>query len=303
MLKLHSPLAPFLTTLLTYGYRTPQNPGSFQQRITKFQKYLDKVDRKFVIRPPDLSSKSKISFPITIPLRVRHWYNPKKLGNFVDDSSKVHWNRLTPNEILLALEHVEYLEFDEMIEGLRYLSEVKGQEKHDWNAHPWVSKAFSRVNDQFGRLKKNEYLSLYNLMKKLGCRHEGFWKKVYNLIEENLFQLYPSDVERFFLRYFKVSEQYFSSEMKDKFIAVLDNSLRRFSAEGIVNVYEILQEENRLNDYLKFNAFVPLFKNEQYTYSPKDLHRIFRFMLIIGHEVHSCLSRKTNASTPLSTKG
>ena len=105
MLKLQTKLAPLLTTLV-YWYRTPQNPASFQQRISKYEKYLDRVDRKFLIRPPDLSSKNSITFPITIPLRVRHQYNPKKLGTFVDNSSRVHWNRLTPNEILLGLEHI-----------------------------------------------------------------------------------------------------------------------------------------------------------------------------------------------------
>lgn len=97
MLSVRSNLTAFLTTLLTYGYRTPQNPKSFKQRIAKFEKYLDRVDRRFEIRPPDLSNKQIVTFPITIPLRVRHRYNPKKLNSFVDNSSRLHWNRMTPN--------------------------------------------------------------------------------------------------------------------------------------------------------------------------------------------------------------
>ena len=54
-----------------------------------------------------------------------------------------------------------------MMEGLRYLSEVKGQEEHNWNEHPWVSKALDEVNRLFFRIKKKDYLTVYYLMKKL----------------------------------------------------------------------------------------------------------------------------------------
>lgn len=71
--------------------------------------------------------------------------------------------------------------------------------------------------------------------------------------------------------------------MKAKLLTLVEGRLRSFSPEGIVKAYEIFQEDNKLNDYLTFNAFIPLFKNEDYTYTPKDLHQIFRFMLILGH--------------------
>ena len=32
------------------------------------------------------------------------------------------------------------------MEGLKFLSQISGQEKHDWNAHPWVSQALDQVN-------------------------------------------------------------------------------------------------------------------------------------------------------------
>lgn len=51
---------------------------------------------------------------------------------------------------------------------------------------------------------------MYYLMKKLNCRHSEFWKKTYSIIEENLYELYPSEFEKFFLRYYKVSDEYFS---------------------------------------------------------------------------------------------
>lgn len=97
-----------------------------------------------------------------------------------------------------------------MIEGLKYLSEVPGQEKHDWNEHIWISKAFEHIVKNFNRIKRKDFLSMYYLMKKLNCKHSEFWKKTYSIIEENLYELYPSEFEKFFLRYYKVSDEYFS---------------------------------------------------------------------------------------------
>ena len=170
-----------------------------------------------------------------------------------------------------------------MMEGLKYLSEVKGQEEHDWNSHPWVGRVLEEVNRQFVRIKKGNHLSVYYMMKKLRYSNEDFWKKMYAQIEENIYDLGSFEFEKFFLRYYKVSDQYFSPEMKEKFLTLMQNKLRSFSPEGIIRVYEIYEEENKLDDYWKFNVFIPLFKSQQYNYKPKDLHKIFRFMLVLGH--------------------
>jgi hypothetical protein len=112
-----------LTTLVGFGYRTPQKVGSFKERIRLNNKRLDRYDRVFLIRPPNLQSNNLITFPIKIPMRVRHIYNPTKTQPlYIENSERIHWNRLTPNEILLAFERVDLLEYNEMVEGLRFLS-------------------------------------------------------------------------------------------------------------------------------------------------------------------------------------
>lgn len=112
MITLRSPLLNNLTTLLTYSYRNARPTYSFKRRLRMYNHNLDRFDRQFHMRPPSLVTKNPISFPITIPLRLRHRYNPKKRDDFVDDSSRIHWNRLTPNEILLGFERIEYLEYN-----------------------------------------------------------------------------------------------------------------------------------------------------------------------------------------------
>lgn len=52
-----------------------------------------------------------------------------------------------------------------------------------------------------------------------------------------IYDLYPSEFERFFLKYYKISDQYFSPEMKDKFLTLLEGRLRSFSPSGIIKVY------------------------------------------------------------------
>lgn len=74
-------------------------------------------------------------------------------------------------------------------------------------------------------------------MKKLRYSNPDFWKKVYGLIEENLYDLYPNELEKFFSKYYLVADQYFSSEMKEKFLTIVEGRLRRFSPEGIVQAY------------------------------------------------------------------
>jgi hypothetical protein len=112
MLHLHSVRTSYLTTLLAYTYRTPQRVASFKQRIARFNHSLDRYDRQFHMRPPSLKVGQPLTFPLKIPFRVRHRFNPNKGELFTDNSSHMHWNRMTPNELLLAFEHVEYLEFE-----------------------------------------------------------------------------------------------------------------------------------------------------------------------------------------------
>ena len=97
MLRLQSVQAQCLTTLLSYRYRTPHHPASFKQRISKYNRSLDRYDRQFHMRPPNLNVKQSLIFPLTVPFRVRHRFNPYKQELFVDNSSRIHWNRLTPN--------------------------------------------------------------------------------------------------------------------------------------------------------------------------------------------------------------
>lgn len=100
MITLRSPLLRGLTTLLSFEYRTPRKVATVKQRIKSYNNRLDKFERQFHMRPPNLASKTSITFPITVPFLIRHRYIPKKLrerNTIVDDSSRIHWNRLTPN--------------------------------------------------------------------------------------------------------------------------------------------------------------------------------------------------------------
>lgn len=92
-----------LLSALQFDYRNPKKIRGFQSRITFYNRHLDQYDRRFLIRPPNLSPENSLTFPLTIPMRVRHKWNPaKRKDEFLDNTEKIHWNRLTPNEILLG---------------------------------------------------------------------------------------------------------------------------------------------------------------------------------------------------------
>ena len=114
MIGLRSTFINNLTTLISYGYKKPIRAASFKQRIKSYQNRLDRYDRQFHMRPPNLSTSNAVSFPISVPFLVRHRLKKRRGPEFVDNSSKIHWNRLTPNEILLAFENLQYLEYNEM---------------------------------------------------------------------------------------------------------------------------------------------------------------------------------------------
>lgn len=66
-----------------------------RQRIKFYSRYPDAFKLKTLIRPPDLRQPN-MTFPITIPIRYRHIYEPKKKP-IVENSTKIHWNQLQPN--------------------------------------------------------------------------------------------------------------------------------------------------------------------------------------------------------------
>ena len=285
-----------------FGRGTKMQHRSFNARIRIYNKSLDYFNRVFLMRPPNLKSSNPVSFPLKMPMLVRHI--PKRIKNpvkYQENSEKIRWNRLSPNQILLALEKIEYLGFNELVEGLQYLSEVRGQEKHNWNRHPWVSKAFEVLCKQYARIRPKDKLSMYYLLQRLNCKHEPLWKKIYADIEENIYDLPTQEFEKFFMKYYKVSDQYFSPEMKQKWLTLMENRLRSFTGPNIVDIFEIFDDEDRLDHYWMFNVFVPLFKNNQYHYRPRELQRIFRFMMIHNHEVLHGKHRTTTGSTLSST--
>jgi hypothetical protein len=49
--------------------------------------------------------------------------------------------------------------------------------------------------------------------------------------------------------------------MKDKFLTLMEGRLRSFQPSAILKVFEIYQQENKLDDYWKYNVFIPLFKS------------------------------------------
>ena len=227
------------------------------QRIKYYSQFPNKFKLKTRIRAPDLTDPA-LTFPIRVPIRYRHEFHLRK-ELFVDNSAKIHWNRLQPNQILLAFENPQYLSFEELVEGLKCLSEVEGQKEHDWNEHEWVSKALQRVRDDFNRIQKPSVMSFYFLMKKLGYSDSAFWKKMYAKIEEHIYDLHGQHFEYIFITYYDRFEELFTAEARAKFNKLMEGRIRKFSPSSIITTFERYMKEERLDTYWMESVFVSLF--------------------------------------------
>lgn len=81
-------------------------------------------------------------------------------------------------------------------------------------------------------------MNFYFLMKKLNFTDEGFWKKMYGRIEENLYDLTPNNFEYIYLTYYDLTDKLFSAEAKKKFGKLMEGRIRQFSPAGIIKVFQ-----------------------------------------------------------------
>ena len=77
----------------------------------------------------------------------------------------------------------------------------------------------------------------------------------------------------------------FSSEARTKFNKLMESRIRRFTPSSILKMFERFMNEKRLDNYWLENVFISLFKNHQYPYDALQIGKIFRFMMILDHEV------------------
>ena len=72
---------------------------------------------------------------------------------------------------------------------------------------------------------------------------------MYAKIEQEIYEIYPSDFEFIFLTYYKKANEVFSDEMKQKLLKLMEGRLREFKNSSILTIFEIFNEESRLDTY------------------------------------------------------
>ena len=129
------------------------------------------------------------------------------------------------------------------------MSEVKGQENHDWNGHDWVRGAMDKYFDNFYRIREKDTMKTYYIMKKLRYDKEEFWKKIYEKIEKHMYDLRSPDFEYLFLGYYDRFEEVFSESMREKMNILMERRIRQFSGTGLLKLFRIFEKENRLDNF------------------------------------------------------
>jgi hypothetical protein len=57
-----------------------------------------------------------------------------------------------------------------------------------------------------------------------------------------MYDLYPTDFEYLFLTYYKRANEVFSSEMKEKFLKLMEGRLREFKNSTVLTIFQIYLE-------------------------------------------------------------
>lgn len=90
----------------------------------------------------------------------------------------INFKVMSGNEILLNLENSKYLRNSELVNALLELGKRKGQEKHDWEIHPYTKLAFDEVKKRIGQFTGKHLSQLCMAFDRLNYNNVDFWDKV-----------------------------------------------------------------------------------------------------------------------------
>lgn len=72
----------------------------------------------------------------------------------------INFKVMSGNEILLNLENVQYFRTSELINAFMELGKRKGQEKHDWELHPYTKEGLELLKSKIPQLKADQISQL-----------------------------------------------------------------------------------------------------------------------------------------------
>ena len=128
------------------------------QHVLTHSKNLGRVGTgkmKLKIRRPNIRAKTEILPPLG-----------KDFINF-----KV----MSGNEILLNLENIQYFRTSELINSFIELGKRKGQEKHDWEVHPYTKEALELLKTKIPQLNATHTSQICRALNRLNINNPEVW--------------------------------------------------------------------------------------------------------------------------------
>jgi hypothetical protein len=153
-------------TLSSYPMRTvktfyPQYGGAVDERAPKViltSKRLGSMDgRKLKVR---------LRFPKVKSQTLRQ---PPLRHDFIDFKS------MSGNEILLNLENSQYLRNGELINALLELGKRPGQEKFDWEVHPYTKLALDQIRKRMAMFNKMHISQVALMLDRINYNNNDLW--------------------------------------------------------------------------------------------------------------------------------
>lgn len=231
--------------------KTPRarlNSYSKQPELFKLQRKI----KKFDFRKPD------ITFPINIRMKLRYIYRPaKNITPTPPTTDFINFKRMTGNEILLNMKNSHLFRNEEVVECLKCFLLIENVMKHDWHEHEYFQMLQKRINTKFSQFTNSQKVQLVRMMTKLKIRDEEFWGVAYKQFQ----MLYPNlNGKEFGIFYVDLlSRPECPEEMKIEMTKILPRELRNFSKNECVKAFQIVVENDLLNERLWHNHFHIIF--------------------------------------------
>lgn len=250
--------------------------GGHKKRATlnSDQFSLKKSLKRFDYRAED------ITFPVTLPIKVKSVYSPKKTYQATPDMHDlIQFQRMSGNEMLLNMKNADKFRNAEVIECLEAFCKLEKAVEHDWDNHELFQKLLFRINSKFTQFTTEDTAKLVRFFKRLGIKNEEFWAKA----DKRFWEIHPTLKGKDFATFYMhlMTSEATLDETKIELTKLLPRELRRFSPDHTTEAFKLVVDHDLLSDHLWHNHFHMIFWRKNLWIGLRNFPDIIDYMVKI----------------------
>ncbi|KAL4433386.1 hypothetical protein ABPG74_017490 [Tetrahymena malaccensis] len=233
---------------LQNGFKRTNASQKLRQKIKYRSSRPDKFKLVSKLGKFDLT-KPNLSFPISIPLKLKYVYQPQKHAPHLPTHDFINFKTMTGNEILLNLENYENLRASEICGALIELSKREGHEEINWNEHEWVAATTEHVSKMIPTYTPSVVCYLMVAFQRLRITHEKLWKNLTFAIEKTIHKFNAKSFAYTYIAYLEDTNRS-SEEFRKKLVELLPIHLHQMNPNQLTRCFELTFERGYMNEYL-----------------------------------------------------